>query len=358
MVNGDKEVQGLQLPYKYENSLLLYISSHNCEISLLLFVAIWETQNTQAKVQINLRCSFIGSFLMEKYELIKEKNKRGFFEGRSLITSKIVTLKQLVVHPVEGVPASLIKEISLLHELENPNVIRLLEVVNSKHQTTMVLVYERMEMDLKGFMCIYPTVMTSPWTRKVLLRQILNAVSFFHSYNLIHGKIKPENIFVDPDTKVLKVTDFIWPRSILNQDSGDPHEDSTYNYMAPEILIEQKQYTTALDVWSVGCVFAEMVTKTPLFPAKTEFHQLLKIFSIMGTPHEETWPGIDEMHPHSYIYSRSEPKDLRELVPGLEPAGIDLLNIEVSLYDDHETYFAKVFSLALMPNVNNMGIFL
>ncbi|KAJ9546814.1 hypothetical protein OSB04_019357 [Centaurea solstitialis] len=250
---------------------------------------------------------------------------------------------------------------------------RLLEVVNSENQMTIMLVYERMHIDLKRFLSVYQR---GPSKLKELLRQLLNAVSFFHSYNLIHGMIKPENIFVDPETDVLKITDFILPRSDRNE-AGDPNKDSTFNYMAPEILIDKKQYTRALDVWSVGCVFAEMVTQKPLFPAGTEFHQKLKIFrslnaplnikpklscrlfvfkmsevlkfdftskklevdgaplksqrllrgfqSIMGTPTEETWPGIDEMHPNSHLFTVCEPKDLRQLVPGLEPVGIDLL---------------------------------
>ncbi|KAI3506285.1 hypothetical protein L1887_28642 [Cichorium endivia] len=261
-----------------------------------------------------------------QYQLIATGITKGFYRGWSLVSSQTVTLKQLGFPNEVGVPGSLIKEITTLLQIKHPNIIELMEVVNSKEQTSLMLVYEFMDTSLTSFMRIHPKVMKNPQTIKGLLRQILLAVYHFHSFNIVHEGIKPKNMFIDPATNTLKITDFIWPRSISNSIIEDPYEESTFYYKAPEILVDKKQVTTAVDVWSVGCVFAEMVTRKPLFPAKTEFNQLAKIFSIMGTPSEETWPGISGIYPYLHVYSNCKPKDLRKLVPGLEPAGIDLLN--------------------------------
>ncbi|KAL7597690.1 hypothetical protein Lser_V15G22205 [Lactuca serriola] len=262
---------------------------------------------------------------MEKYKLIA-KIKKGVFQGLCLLSSQTVTLKQLGFPDNEGVPGSLIKEITLLQAMRHANIIRLIDVVNHQEQSSIVLVYESMETNLTSFIRIYPKVMKIPRTIKELLRQILLAVSYYHSFNIVHGGIKPANTFIDPATNTLKITDFVWPRTLFNSNTEDPNEELGFCYKAPEILVEHKQFSTAIDVWSVGCIFAEMVTQKPLFSATSEFHQLAKIFSIMGTPSEETWPGFSRIYRYLDIYNHCKPKDLRKLVPGLEPAGIDLLH--------------------------------
>ena len=91
-----------------------------------------------------------------------------------------------------------------------------------------------------------------------------------------------------------------------------------------------KQYSTSIDIWSAGCIFAEMASGRPLFPGSSVKDQLLKIFKILGTPSEETWPGVSRLTDYRPDFPLYNPIPLENLVPKLEPSGIDLLS--VSLY--------------------------
>ncbi|THG10112.1 hypothetical protein TEA_000768 [Camellia sinensis var. sinensis] len=97
-------------------------------------------------------------------------------------------------------------------------------------------------------------------------------------------------------------------------------------YRAPEILLGSRHYSTPVDVWSVGCIFAEMVNQRPLFPGDSEIDELFKIFRILGTPNEDTWPGVTSLADFKSAFPKWPSKDLATVVPNLDSAGIDLLS--------------------------------
>ncbi|PHU09249.1 Cell division control protein 2 -like protein [Capsicum chinense] len=96
-------------------------------------------------------------------------------------------------------------------------------------------------------------------------------------------------------------------------------------YRAPEILLGSRHYSTPVDVWSVGCIFAEMVNQRPLFPGDSEIDELFKIFRVMGTPNEDTWPGVTSLPDYKSAFPKWPPKDLGVIVPNVDGAGLDLL---------------------------------
>lgn len=98
-------------------------------------------------------------------------------------------------------------------------------------------------------------------------------------------------------------------------------------YRSPEILLGSKQYATAVDIWSIGCIFAEMVTRTPLFPGDSEIDELFKIFRLLGTPNDESWPGVSAYRDWKASFPQWKPKPLTS-VHGLDlcPLGLDLLS--------------------------------
>ncbi|GMP34311.1 hypothetical protein CsSME_00007228 [Camellia sinensis var. sinensis] len=98
-------------------------------------------------------------------------------------------------------------------------------------------------------------------------------------------------------------------------------------YRAPEILLGSRHYSTPVDVWSVGCIFAEMVNQRPLFPGDSEIDELFKIFRILGTPNEDTWPGVTSLADFKSTFPKWPSKDLATVVPNLDSAGIDLLSV-------------------------------
>lgn len=96
-------------------------------------------------------------------------------------------------------------------------------------------------------------------------------------------------------------------------------------YRAPEVLLGQKQYSTSIDMWSIGCIFAEMATKKPIFSGDSEIGQIFKIFQIQGTPTEETWPGISSLPDFKATFPKFKRCSIADSVPDLDIFGLDLL---------------------------------
>lgn len=119
------------------------------------------------------------------------------------------------------------------------------------------------------------------------------------------------------------------------------HEVVTLWYRAPDILMGSKDYNTSVDIWSVGCIFAEIVTKRPLFVGKDENDQLLKIFKVRGTPSPNEWPGIVDLAGYKPDkFPEYEKEDISKHVPGLSADGIDLLE-KMLVHDPNKRISAK-----------------
>ena len=181
----------------------------------------------------------------------------------------------------EGVPGTAIREVSLLRELDHPNIVTLRDVVHSNNQ--LFLVFEYLDQDLKHFM----TGVREQGTRihtmiiKSYVRQILEGIACCHSFRILHRDLKPGNLLIDKSGR-LKLADFGLARGFTMPVRTYTHEVVTLWYRAPEILMGCKQYGTAVDMWSVGCILAEMFTCSPLFPGDSEIDQLFRIFRCMG----------------------------------------------------------------------------
>lgn len=111
-------------------------------------------------------------------------------------------------------------------------------------------------------------------------------------------------------------------------------------YRAPEILLGGRQYSTGVDMWSVGCIFAEMCTRKPLFPGDSEIDEIFKIFRILGTPSEADWPGVTTFPDFKSSFPKWGRMELAEQVPSLEHIGLDLLDAML-VYDPAGRISAK-----------------
>jgi cyclin-dependent kinase len=111
-------------------------------------------------------------------------------------------------------------------------------------------------------------------------------------------------------------------------------------YRAPEILLGGRQYSTGVDMWSVGAIFAEMCTRKPLFPGDSEIDEIFKIFKLMGTPNENTWPGVTAFPDFKTSFPKWPRQDLKSVVKDLEPAGIELMEAMLE-YDPSHRMSAK-----------------
>jgi len=96
-------------------------------------------------------------------------------------------------------------------------------------------------------------------------------------------------------------------------------------YRAPEILLGSEKYSIPIDMWSIGCIFAEMVTKKPLLMGDSQIDQLYKIFSLFGTPDENTWPGVSNLPHYKVTFPKFKACDLTTVFPGLDVEGLDLI---------------------------------
>lgn len=260
----------------------------------------------------------------EKVEKIGEGTYGVVYKARDRVTNETIALKKIRLEQEdEGVPSTAIREISLLKEMQHGNIVRLQDVVHSEKR--LYLVFEYLDLDLKKHMDSCPEFAKDRRLIKMFLYQILRGIAYCHSHRVLHRDLKPQNLLIDRRTNALKLADFGLARAFGIPVRTFTHEVVTLWYRAPEILLGSRHYSTPVDVWSVGCIFAEMVNQRPLFPGDSEIDELFKIFRIMGTPNEETWPGVTSLPDFKTAFPKWPPKDLATVVTNLDSAGHDLL---------------------------------
>ncbi|KAF3661986.1 Cell division control protein 2 -like protein [Capsicum annuum] len=258
----------------------------------------------------------------EKVEKIGEGTYGVVYKARDRGTNETIALKKIRLEQEdEGVPSTAIREISLLKEMQHGNIVRLHDVVHSEKR--LYLVFEYLDLDLKKHMDSCPEF--SKDQRLMFLYQILRGIAYCHSHRVLHRDLKPQNLLIDRRTNALKLADFGLARAFGIPVRTFTHEVVTLWYRAPEILLGSRHYSTPVDVWSVGCIFAEMVKQHPLFPGDSEIDQLFKIFRIVGTPNEDTWPGVTSLPDYKSAFPKWPAKDWATVVPNLDAAGLDLI---------------------------------
>ncbi|KAE9603264.1 hypothetical protein Lal_00008195 [Lupinus albus] len=295
---------------------------------------------------------------MEQYEKVEKIGEGTYgvvYKARDRVTNATFALKKIRLEQEdEGVPSTAIREISLLKEMQHRNIVRLQDVVHSERR--LYLVFEYLDLDLKKHMDSSPEFAKDHQQVKMFLYQILCGIAYCHSHRVLHRDLKPQNLLIDRSNNALKLADFGLARAFGIPIRTFTHEVVTLWYRAPEILLGSRHYSTPVDVWSVGCIFAEMINQQPLFPGDSEIDELFKIFRIMGTPNEETWPGVTSLPDFKSAFPKWSAKDLATLVPDIEPAGLDLLKSMLCLDPskritarnalDHE-YFKGIKTLPL-----------
>ena len=229
----------------------------------------------------------------EKLEKIGEGTYGIVFKAKNRESGEIVALKRVRLDDDdEGVPSSALREICLLKELKHKNVVRLYDVVHSERKLT--LVFEYCDQDLKKYFdscngeidhCVV----------KSLFYQLLRGLAFCHAHNVLHRDLKPQNLLINKNMQ-LKLADFGLARAFGIPVRCYSAEVVTLWYRPPDVLFGAKLYNTSIDMWSAGCIFAEIANGgRPLFPGSDVDDQLKRIFKLLGTPTEETWPGVSTL---------------------------------------------------------------
>ncbi|KUM61436.1 hypothetical protein ACN42_g5683 [Penicillium freii] len=268
--------------------------------------------------------------------------------------NRIVALKKVRLDDEdEGVPSTAIREISLLKEMKDENVVQLLNIVHVDSHN-LYLVMEFLDLDLKKYMDALPvseggrgkplqnaSIINLGLDKamvKKFMAQLLEGVRYCHSHRILHRDLKPQNLLIDRDG-TLKLGDFGLARAFLVPLRRYTHEVVTLWYRAPEILLGSPLYSTGVDMWSVGAIFAEMCTRKPLFPGDSEIEEIFTIFRLLGTPDEESWPGVTALPDYKGTFPKWK-RPSTPLVPGLESAGCELLDALLQ-YDPAERLSAK-----------------
>ncbi|KAK9808683.1 hypothetical protein WJX72_001863 [[Myrmecia] bisecta] len=265
---------------------------------------------------------------MEKYEKVEKIGEGTYgvvYKARHRDSGATIALKQIrLEQEEEGVPSTAIREISLLKELQHQNVVRLEDVIHSNNK--LYLVFEFLDLDLKKHMDASPQFCQDHRLIKLYMYQMISGIAYCHSHRVLHRDLKPQNLLIDRGNNALKLADFGLARAFGVPVRAYTHEVVTLWYRAPEILLGAKHYSTPVDLWSIGCIFAEMVNQRPLFPGDSEIDELFKIFRVLGTPDESSWPGVSQFPDYKATFPKWHPKSMQEIVPTLEPSGIDLMN--------------------------------
>ncbi|KAF5871542.1 putative cell division control protein 2 protein [Botrytis fragariae] len=298
----------------------------------------------------------------QKLEKIGEGTYGVVYKAKDLShPGRIVALKKIRLEAEdEGVPSTAIREISLLKEMNDPNIVRLLNIVHADGHK-LYLVMEFLDLDLKKYMESLPVAdggrgralpegsgpdlgrmgMGDAMIKK-FMSQLCEGIRYCHAHRVLHRDLKPQNLLIDRDGN-LKLADFGLARAFGVPLRTYTHEVVTLWYRAPEILLGGRQYSTGVDMWSVGCIFAEMCTRKPLFPGDSEIDEIFKIFKLLGTPNDQEWPGVSDKTCFP-DFKPSFPKWQRDmsqpLCTNLDDNGLDLLELML-VYDPAGRISAK-----------------
>jgi len=261
------------------------------------------------------------------------------YEAEDTDTGKVVALKKMRLPEDQqvGVPCTVIREVSLLKTISrHRNVVSLLDVIQETGK--LYLIMEYVEQDLSNYLHRVSKPL-SPALIKSFMYQLLSGIAHCHCHRVMHRDLKPQNILIDK-TGVVKLADFGLARSFGLPLRQLTHEVVTLWYRAPEILLGAPRYSLAIDVWALGCIFAELVTRRPLFPGDSEIDQIYKIFHLMGTPTDRMWPGVTTMKDFQASFPVWRPQRLEEHVPTLCANGVELLK-RMLTYDPARRITAK-----------------
>ncbi|TIB63136.1 hypothetical protein E3P77_03636 [Wallemia ichthyophaga] len=270
-------------------------------------------------------CRSVNNY--ERLNHIEEGTYGIVFRARCKNTGEVVALKRLKLEEEKyGFPITSLREIHSLLICQHPHIVNVREIVVGDTLNQIYIVMDFVEHDLKTLMQTMPEPFLISEV-KTLLRQLLEATAHAHSNWILHRDLKASNLLINNRGQI-KVADFGMARRYAEPVDEMTQLVVTLWYRAPEILLGEKRYTTAVDVWSIGCIFGELITSEPLFGGRSELEQIKLIFSLLGQPSEDIWRGFNKL-PHAKSINTSQfplYSSLRQHYKILSDKGLDLMS--------------------------------
>ena len=257
---------------------------------------------------------FLGCSKFGAYEVLGKLGEGTFGEvhkARHAKKGHLVALKKILMHnEKDGFPITALREIKLLKMLSHENILKLEEMAvehrrgEGRKKAFMYMVTPYMDHDLSGLLENPAVRITEPQIKCYML-QLLEGVRYLHAQQILHRDMKAANLLIN-NKGILQIADFGLARPYdepppqPGRGGGEATRDYTTLvvtrwYRPPELLLQLRKYTTAIDMWGVGCVFGEMFKGRPILAGKSDLSQLQAIFELVGSPSEQNMPGWNEL---------------------------------------------------------------
>ncbi|XP_060522691.1 cyclin-dependent kinase 20 isoform X1 [Cylas formicarius] len=278
---------------------------------------------------------------MESYKITGRAGEgaHGFvFKGVDLRDKRTVAMKKIPVNPDAPIPKNTMREILALRALKSKYIVHLLDITCMG--SAVVLIMEYLPCSLADVIK-NSKVDLSLAQVKTYAKMLLKGVGYMHSRKIMHRDIKPGNLLISP-CRVLKIADFGLAR-IYDKDKRRlySHQVATRWYRAPELLYGSRTYTNSVDLWSVGCILAEMINRAPLFPGESDIEQLAIVLNALGTPNERNWPGVKDLPDYNKIrFRESNARSWRIMIPKADEPTLELIK-NLICYNDNNRLQAK-----------------
>ncbi|KAL5983901.1 hypothetical protein ACLOJK_017999 [Asimina triloba] len=262
---------------------------------------------------------------------IPRRTYSNVYKARDSLTGKIVALKKVRFDNLEPESVKFMaREILILRKLDHPNVVKLEGLVTSRMSCSLYLVFEYMEHDLAGLAASPDIKFTEPQV-KCYMHQLLSGLEHCHKRHVLHRDIKGSNLLID-NGGILRIADF-GLASFFDPDHKQPMTSRvvTLWYRPPELLLGATDYGVGIDLWSAGCILAELLAGKPIMPGRTEVEQLHKIFKLCGSPSEEYWKK--SKLPHATIFKPQQPykRCIAETFKDFPPSSLPLIEILLAI---------------------------